>query len=337
MAKLIMLSLFAVALTVQPCQAKKMPKHVPQVGDGKSQGVDPEVARFKRDMESTKAELAAIKLSILAVPISPVSQSMAAMGGLKAAQEFAATTAVMMKANAAHKRFIAHMMGYKGDNVDDELGLKAPKFGSKNDDKTLKQKRDHTLKGPGRRSGAKARRSPLGPQGAHGGGQGRPQMKLTSTTGHQASYNNAGNGFGDAFGNSMSHSRITGAGAVGTSAAGTVNGGSGVSAPAGAGGGTAVGDSSGLAQSGGDTATAINDMTRMNQKTIEQNDALNKQMNDRQEKAEKGMSPEQLAGMAGPAMAAAGQAMKGAEKGSGECKNCGKKKAQEAQAPKPQP
>ncbi len=326
MAKFLIISLFTLAVTVQPCLAKKMPKHVPQVGKGESQGVDPEVERFQKSMEETKAELAAIQTSILATQIPAGTKIGAMMGGVKAAQEFAATAAVMAKANAAHKRFIAHMMGYKGDNVDEELGIKAPKFGSKNDDTSLKQKKDYTLKGR-RGSGAKSRRSPLGPQAAKGAGSGRPQMKLNSMSGNPVSYGATTGGLDSNFA-SMSHSRISGAGAVGNASAGTVTGGSALSGVSG--GGSAVGGASGLSESSGDVETARNDMNRINKKTIEQIDAHNKQIKERQEKAKKGMSPEQLAGMAGPAMAAAGQAMKGAEKGAGGCKNCGKQKANEA-------
>jgi len=317
--------------------AKAMPKSVPGVGEGEGVGVDPYVEEFQREMAATKRDLTAIRASILAVQIPVGTQTGALMAGMKAAQEYAAITAVVARAESAHSKFIAHVMGWDpSDDVDAKLNLKGPAFDEKKDDKTLKQKRDNTLLGA--KSGAKAQRSPLGPQAAFAGGAGsQPQMQL-QTTSSKFSYANTGGGFESDFGGMKINNSINAGGAVGQGESG-VSSASGVAAPAGA-----VGATGSLASSGADAQVATSkSAAELSQNTSDVAQKAFERAQARQEEAmrkakekenSKSQRQQQMAQAMQQALGQAGQAMQGAQKQAGGCKNCNKGKQQEAEANK---
>ncbi|PIP82803.1 MAG: hypothetical protein COR54_12960 [Elusimicrobia bacterium CG22_combo_CG10-13_8_21_14_all_63_91] len=328
---------FAALITPALCSAKAMPKRVPGVGDGVGVGVDPYVEEFEREMAATKRDLAAIRTSILAVQIPPGTQSGALLAGLKAAQEYAAITAVVTRAEAAHSKFIAHVMGWDpSDDVDAKLNLSGPAFDEKKDDKNLRQKRDNTLRGA--KTGSTAQRSALGPQQAlsraSGGGGSQPQMQL-QTTSSKFSYANTGGGLESDFGGMTLNNSITATGAVGQGESG-VDSASGVAAPAGA-----VSGTSSLSSSGADAQVANSkSAAELSQNTSDVAQKAFERMQARQEEAmrqakekenSKSQRQQQMAQAMQQALGQAGQAMQGAQKQAGGCKNCNKGKQQESQ------
>jgi hypothetical protein len=333
MTRFLLIAILTVAAGTQASAARKMPKHVPGVGSGAGVGVDPYVEEFQREMAATKRDLAAIRTSILAVQIPAGTKAGAMAGGLKAAQEYAAITAVVARAERAHSKFIAHVMGWDpADDVDMKLNLKGPAFDQKSDDKKLKPRSDKTFKG--RKSKRKARKSPLGPQAARGGADGQPQMRL-QTKSSKFSYANTGGGFESDFGGMKLNNPISASGAVGHGESGVSSAG-GVSAPSGG----DVGASS-VSSSGSDAQTAQSmSAAQLSQNTSDVAQKAFERAQARQEEAmrrakekenSKSQRQQQMAQAMQQALGQAGQAMKGAQKQAGGCKNCNKGKQEEAQ------
>lgn len=338
MKRFLIIAVLSVLFAPSLCSAKPMPKSVPGVGDGEGVGVDPYVEEFQREMAATKRDLAAIRASILAVQVPAGTQTGALLAGMKAAQEYAAITAVVARAEKAHSKFIAHVMGWNpSDDVDMKLNLSGPAFDEKKDDKHLKQKRDNTLRGAKGNSGAKAARSPLGPQAAFGSGgaSAQPTMQL-QTTSSKFSYANTGGGLESDFGGMKLNNSITASGAVGQGESG-VSSASGVSAPAGA-----VGPSSSLSSGDADARVANSksaaelsqNTSDVAQKAFERAQARQEEAMRRAKEKEnsKSQRQQQMAQAMQQALGQAGQAMQGAQQQAGGCKNCNKGKQQESQS-----
>lgn len=290
-------------------------KGIPKV-EGGSLGVDPYVKEFQTAMEQANAELASIRAAILAVPIPQGTKAGALAAGAKSAGEYAAVGAVVLRAEKAHAKFLAHIMGFKpSDDIDIKLNLRAPIFEDKKD-ANLRPKADPTLKGALR----------PGPAGS--------EQKLTSLSSrfsYSTSVGPVGSGFA-AEGSAAAHQ---------TSAIGNfANPAPSAPGPAGV-GAVAVAEAAGISKTvsdappaGGPGAQALSSNTSTVvqgalERAQERQRAAEQAAQEREQKKEQ--RQQQMAQMAQQMLGQAGQALGKAQEGAGECKNCNQKKQQESQ------
>ncbi|MBI5597075.1 MAG: hypothetical protein HY928_13360 [Elusimicrobia bacterium] len=314
-AKVIRASLLVSALAAVCSAAPKV--------DGESLGVDPYVQEFQTAMQRADSELAAIKTAILAVQVPQGTKAGALAAGVKAAGEYAAVEAVVLRAEQAHAKFLAHVMGFDtSDDIDFKLNLKGPAFEQKKD-AALRPKADPILKGA---SGGVSK--------AMAGGGAAPQ-RLTAVS-SKYSYSSAGGAVGAGFPTQLSPSESQAA------VVGTI----GVPVSAAAPAGMAVGASDGAAgmaksapASTADVAPAKGpDPRTLSANTSNVAEVAFQRSQERQRAAEQALKEreqkkdERNQQMAQQMLSQAGQAMGKNKESAGGCKNCNKGKQDESQA-----
>ncbi|MBI2362596.1 MAG: hypothetical protein HYV15_04360 [Elusimicrobia bacterium] len=297
-----------------------------QAVEGESLGVDPYVKEFQTAMQQADAELAAIKSAILAVQVPQGTKAGALAAGVKAAGEYAAVEGVVLRAEQAHAKFLAHVMGFDtSDDIDFKLNLKGPAFAEKKD-APLRPKADPTLKGA---SGGVSK--------ALAGGAAAPQ-KLAAVS-SKYSYSSAGGPVGSGFSAPLSPSESQAAviGTIGTpvGGAGPLGAGVGSGAPDGAAGVAKTASAADVAPTKGPdprtlSANTSNVAEVAFQRAQERQRAAEAELKARQDK--KDQRNQQMAQMAQQMLGQAGQAMGKTKDSAGGCKNCNKGKQDESQA-----
>lgn len=289
--------------------------------EGEALGVDPYVQEFQTAMQRADAELAAIQTAILAVQVPQGTKAGALAAGVKAAGEYAAVEAVVLRAEQAHAKFLTHLMGFDpSDDLDIKLKLKGPAFEEKRD-AAVRPKADNTLKG--------------GVSKAMAAGAAAPQKlaAVSSKYSYSSSAGPVGSGFPTAL--TPSEHQATPVGTIGVPVSAAAPAGMSVGAGDGAAGVAKAASAADAAPSVGPPPATLSANTSnvaevAFQRAQERQRAAEQAMQQKQQ--EKDQRNQQMAQMAQQMLGQAGQALGKAQQSAGGCKNCNQKKQQESQA-----